>query len=77
MSTLTKKERDGLEDVFLSIHDNQKRYEKIKHLSSLIISSTPRLNAKELLEKAKLGIKSRKISHYLSYLLQKKKNLSK
>lgn len=77
MSTLTKKERDGLEDVFLSIHDNQKQYDKIKHLSSLIISNTPRLSAKELLERAKLGMKSKKISHYLSYLIQKKKNLSK
>ena len=30
MSALTKKERDGLEDVFLSIHSHTDKYQKIK-----------------------------------------------
>ena len=38
MSTLSKSERDGLEDVFLSIHSNQDKYQKIKEISTLIIS---------------------------------------
>ncbi|MBN2816237.1 MAG: hypothetical protein JXQ67_06100 [Campylobacterales bacterium] len=77
MSALTKNEREGLEDVFLSIHTSQKKYEKLKNISSLIMSHVTTINALELLKQAKSGIKSTKISHYLVDLIQKKKNLSK
>ena len=37
MSTLTKKEREGLNEVFLSIHTHNHRYKKIKELSKFIV----------------------------------------
>ncbi|MDD2789907.1 MAG: hypothetical protein PHU40_04495 [Sulfurimonas sp.] len=77
MSTLTKNERDGLEDVFLSIHTNEKRYEKMKEISALILSQTSSFNMLRLLVHAKKSLKQTKISHYLAYLGKKKKNLSK
>jgi len=77
MSTLTKNERDGLEDVFLSIHSRKDKYAKLKQISSLIISHHSKINFLELLKQAKIGLKERKISHFLGNLSQKKKNLSK
>lgn len=77
MSALTKNEREGLEDVFLSIQTNKNRYAKLKHISSLIMTHDVSLNAVELLRRAKIGIKETKLSHYLLNLTQKKKNLSK
>jgi len=38
MGALSKNERDGLEDVFMSIHCNQVKYEKLKNLASLIFN---------------------------------------
>ena len=38
MSTLTKQEKDALEDVFLSIHTGNNKYKKLKELSSFIIA---------------------------------------
>lgn len=77
MSTLTKNEREGLEDVFLSIHTNKNKYMKLKQISSLIMSHTPTINVLELLREAKQGLNETKISHYLLNSSQKKKNLSK
>jgi len=76
MGVLTKKERDGLEDVFLSIHSVSK-YEKLKDLSYLIISKPATLNFKKLVKQAKIGLKETKISHFLLKFAKKKKNLSK
>ncbi|MBA1433519.1 MAG: hypothetical protein FAF04_08010 [Epsilonproteobacteria bacterium] len=76
MGALTKKERDGLEDVFLSIHSVSK-YEKLKDLSTLIISKPATLNFKQLVKQAKIGLKETKISHFLLKITKKKKNLSK
>jgi len=76
MGTLTKKERDGLEDVFLSIHSTDK-YKKFKDLSTLITSNYTALNLKKLLKHAKYGLKETKISHFLLKFTKKKKNLSK
>ena len=76
MGALTKNERDGLEDVFLSIQSVGK-YEKLKDLSSLIISKPKTLNFKKLLKQAKYGVKVTKISHFLLKFAKKKKNLSK
>ena len=39
MGTLTKNERDGLEDVFLSIQSNTTRYKKLINSSFLGIQS--------------------------------------
>ena len=77
MSALTKKERDGLEDIFLSIHSHTDKYQKIKEVSSLIINNNHTINFSHLLKQAKYGLKETKISHFLLYLSKKKKNLSK
>jgi len=77
MSALTKKERDGLEDVFLSIHSHSDKYQKIKEISSLIMNHDTTVNFSNLLKLAKYGLKETKISHYLVNLSKKKKNLSK
>ncbi|MEA3371597.1 MAG: hypothetical protein U9Q40_09690 [Campylobacterota bacterium] len=77
MGALTKKERDGLEDVFLSINSNSDKYQKIKEISSLIMNKNHTPNFSNLLKQAKTGLKETKISHFLVYLREKKKNLSK
>ena len=77
MSALTKKERDGLEDVFLSIHSNSDKYQKIKEISSLVMNHNSTINFADLLKRAKYGLKETKLSHFLAYLSKKKKNLSK
>jgi len=76
MGALTKKERDALDDVFLSIQSTN-RYEKIKNLSALIISKPISINFKKLVKQAKYGLKETKISHFLLKFSKKKKNLSK
>jgi len=77
MGVLTKNERDGLEDVFLSLHTSTKKYKKLKDLSSLIMYKNSTLNFKKLLKQAKYGLKETKISNILLKYTKKKKNLSK
>ena len=77
MSALTKKERDGLEDVFLSIHSHGDKYRKIKEISSLIMNHDSSINFSNLLKRAKYRLKETKVSHFLVNLSKKKKNLSK
>jgi len=77
MSALTKNERDGLEDVFLSIHSHADKYQKIREISSLIMNHNSTINFSNLLKRAKYGLKETKLSHYLVNLSKKKKNLSK
>ena len=77
MSALTKNERDGLEDVFLSIHTRQDKYQKIKEISSLIMAHETSFNLVKLLKQAKHGLKEAKFSQYLLKFSKKKKNLSK
>ncbi len=77
MSTLSKNERDGLEDVFSSIHSNRDRYEKIKELSALIISKKNDFSIRKLLKVAKYGTLENRFSNFFSFIDQKKKNLSK
>jgi len=77
MSALTKNERDGLDDVFLSIHTHKNKYQKIKEISALIFSKETHLNMQKLLKQAKQGLKETKFSHFLLQLSKKKKNLSK
>ncbi|MEO1937732.1 MAG: hypothetical protein ABGW85_03760 [Sulfurimonas sp.] len=76
MGALTQDERDGLDDVFLSIH-NVSKLEKIKNLSTLIFSNFTSQNITKGLKRAKYGLKERKISHFFLNLAKKKKNLSK
>ena len=77
MGTLTKSERDGLEDVFLSIHSNRIKYNKIRELSSLVMSKDISIFMSNLLKRAKLGLKDTKLSNFMTILGKKKKNLSK
>ena len=77
MSALTKKERDGLDEVFMSIHSNNNKYQKLKDISSLIISREHRFSMPTLLEQAKQGLKETNFSHFLAYIAKKKKFLSK
>jgi hypothetical protein len=77
MSALTKNERDGLEDVFLSIHSHSDKYQRMKELSSFIIHHNPPIFFVKLLKQAKDGLKEAKISHFLAKIGKKKKNLSK
>jgi len=77
MGVLTKNERDGLEDVFLSIHSSTDKYSKIKYLSTLIMKHETTLNFTKLLKQAKYGLKETKLSQFLLKYSKKKKNLSK
>jgi len=77
MSTLTNKERDGLEDVFLSINANTDKYKKIKELSTLIMLHKTTINFARVLKQAKVGLKETKLSQFLLYLGKKKKHLRK
>ncbi|MDA7817834.1 hypothetical protein N9A28_06555 [Sulfurimonas sp.] len=77
MSTLTKQERDGLDDVFLSIQSNHSRYKKIKELSSFIIASEISTVVSKLLKHAKFGLKKAKTSQFMANISKKKKSLSK
>ncbi len=77
MSTLTKQERDGLEEIFLSIQKNSNKQTKLKEIFSSIISKDISLNASKFLKVAKLGLKESKLSRFMTYFGKKKKNLSK
>ncbi|CAI6149515.1 MAG: hypothetical protein SPLUMA1_SPLUMAMAG1_00876 [uncultured Sulfurimonas sp.] len=77
MSALTTNERDGLDEVFLSIHTHTDKYKKIKEISSLLISSKPKFNITRLIKVAKYGLKETKTTQFLLNLTKKKKNLSK
>jgi hypothetical protein len=77
MSALTKKERDGLEDVFLSIHSHADKYRKIKEASVFVFYNKKRLKITNLFKQAKYGLKETKILHFLATLSKKKKKLSK
>ena len=77
MSTLTQSERDGLDDAFLSIHSSNNNYNRIKELSTFVISKKKSFSIKKLLKQANYGIKQRGFSHFLAFNTRKKKNLSK
>ncbi|MDD5158320.1 hypothetical protein [Sulfurimonas sp.] len=73
MSVLTKQERDGLEDVFLSIHAGK----RVSGLSSFIIASYINSVFQKVTKHAKIGLKKRKRIQFLLYFSKKKKHLSK
>ena len=77
MGALSKNERDGLEDVFLSIHLHTDRYKRIKEISTLIMIKNKSINPLKLFKRAKNGLKETKLLHLLVKLSKKKKKLSK
>jgi hypothetical protein len=77
MSALTKNEREGLDDVFLSIHSDSSKYYKMKEISTLIMNHGTTIDFVNLLKRAKVGLKEVKISYYFTDFSKKKKNLSK
>ncbi|MCK9472596.1 hypothetical protein [Sulfurimonas sp.] len=77
MGTLSKQEKDALEDVFLSIHIGKNRYEKVKELSPFIIASGISSVVSKLLKRAKFGLKEKKYMSFFSFFDKKKKYLSK
>ena len=77
MSALTKNERDGLEDVFLSIHSHTDKYKKLKELLPVIMIKNNYINPKTLLKRARSGLKETKLLIFLLKLSKKKKYLSK
>ena len=77
MGALTKNERDGLDDVFLSIHSREDKYDKMKYLATLLLSNETANSFSKLYNRAKLGLKETKISYFFRQYGKKKKNLSK
>ena len=77
MSALSKQERDALEEVFLSIHTKNSRYEKIKGFSSYIMTADISVVLSKLLKRAKFGLRKRKTSRFFLFFDKKKKFLSK
>ncbi|WP_373069498.1 hypothetical protein [Sulfurimonas sp.] len=65
---LTREERDGLEEVFMSIHSKKSLYNIIKHYNIMLKNSA---------KQAKIGTKMQEIYKFLSIFSKKKKNLSK
>ena len=68
MGMLTSKERDALEDVFISIHSKKNIIKIIKRYIYLTNNS---------LKGAKTGTKMDKFYNFLHLFMKKKKNLSK
>ena len=77
MSALTKNERDGLDEVFSSIHSHANKYQKIKEISALIINHQTGVELKNLFKVATYGLKENKLSTFIIKYTKKKKNLSK
>ena len=77
MSALSQNERDGLEDIFRSIHSHPTKYNKIKEISALIMIKNRSINPLKLFKRAKNGLKAVKFLHFIIKLSKKKKRLSK
>lgn len=77
MSTLTKKEREGLEDVFLSIHTDTQKLKKLTHLSIILIHKISVIPAKALRYKDRFASNASKLAQLFGKTGKKKKNLSK
>ena len=77
MSALTKNERDGLDEVFSSIHSHANKYQKIKDLSALIMNQQTGCEFKNLFKVATYGFKDNSLSTFIIKHTKKKKKLSK
>jgi len=73
MGTLTKNERDKLEDVFLSIQSNATIHKKLTNSSFLGIQSGLHFLTKWV----KSSFKNKKILHFFTFFAKQKKILSK
>ncbi len=73
MSALTKDERDGLEEVFLSIQNSHNRYKKLK----LFISFWSSFVLHTMQKNAKSGKFRDKLTKKYNFFHKVKKNLSK
>ncbi len=77
MSTLTNNERNGLDEVFLSIHTHTDKYKKMKEITTQLMSHNYKSTMTKLIKVAIYGLKETKTVQYLLNLTKKKKNLSK
>ncbi len=77
MGTLTKKERDALEDVFLSIQTPQHTLQKYTDFTTFFSLSTHYLSSPNYLKQVLKRVKEGKKSTFFTNYLKKKKNLSK
>ena len=75
MSALTKNERNGLEDIFLSIHVNKTKDQKFRKLAYAFIYKHISIKAYNLLKRAKNKQKKMKFTYFLTHLTKQKKNL--
>ncbi len=77
MGILTKNEREGLEEVFLSINSGKSRFEKLKYFISLLLHiHTDEYSQKEQ-KIAKTGNFRDKLTKNFTFFSKVKKNLSK
>ncbi len=77
MSTLTKQEREGLEDIFLSIHTGGNKFTKFKEFSSLLVSKDIGIMTSKIIKMAKSGLKVSIFHKFILNFIKKKRNLSK
>ncbi|NPA60341.1 MAG: hypothetical protein GXO30_07790 [Epsilonproteobacteria bacterium] len=68
MGALTQQERDGLEDIFLSLSRTNKK---------MLISENISIKTIKVIKMAKIGLKEVKKARFIEFLLKKKKILSK
>ncbi len=77
MSTLTKNEREGLEEVFLSIKRSHTKYEKLKYFISLWLHIGIKPHDTNSSKSAKTGKFRDKLTKNFNFFSKVKKNLSK
>ncbi len=77
MSTLTKDERNGLEDVFLSIHTNKAKYHRLKKLVTLSLLNEIKQQYEIIIKETKYKPTLVKFSKFFTKTEKKKKYLSK
>ena len=77
MSILTQNEREGLEEVFLSIKTSASRYEKLKSFIVLWIGIHPKKSVHNTAKTLSAGNFRDKLTKNFSFLAKVKKNLSK
>ncbi|MDF1874375.1 hypothetical protein JHD48_01350 [Sulfurimonas sp. SAG-AH-194-I05] len=77
MSVLSQREREALDDVFLSIHTNNRKFGKMKEILPLIIPDKNNLFLKKHLNHLLHGFKSKSFVNLIRFYIKKKKFLSK
>ena len=77
MSGLTTKEREGLEDIFLSIQPQKNNLLEMKNILSLFITKNNDNIFLKITKEAKYGLNRTSFLSFSSINSKKKKNLSK